>query len=166
MNKQNRLPTKLTTALISDAVARDRVTARRAALLEILWYERYLTRKQLISRVEYQEGMHCFGIKTWQETFFRDMRFVKKAFSTAGYTLKYSRSTETPGYYLKGEGNLHKDIQIAIRGAIAELDEVQMLIYQRLTPAQKFAQAVSMIDLGRKVSSNISTQRQEAENAI
>jgi len=166
MTKQNRLPTKLTTALLSDAVARDRVTARRAALLEILLYERYLTREQLISRVEYQQGIGCFGAKTWQEVFYRDMRFVKKAFSNAGYTLKYSRSAETPGYYLQGEGNLHEDIQLAIRGAIAELDEAQMKIYRRLTPAQKFAQAASMIDLGRKVSSNISTQRQETENAV
>lgn len=162
----NHLPQKLTSALLSDVIARDRVTARRSALLEILWHERYLTREQLIARVEFQLGTNCFGAKTWQETFFRDMRFVKKAFSNAGYTLKYSRSAESPGYYLEGESRLHKDIAIAIRGAIAELDNEQMKIYRNLQPAQKFAQAVSMINLGRKVSAKLSASRQRTENAV
>jgi hypothetical protein len=39
-------------ALLEDAITRDRTTARRAALLRILHQERFLTREQLIVRVE------------------------------------------------------------------------------------------------------------------
>ena len=38
--------------LLQDAIDRDPVTARRAHLLKILLHERYLTRRQLIVRVE------------------------------------------------------------------------------------------------------------------
>jgi hypothetical protein len=148
----NHLPAKLTRALISDAANRDRVTARRAALLEILWHERRLTREQLIARIEYRLGPGCFGAKTWQENFYRDMRFVRQAFADAGYTLKYSRSAGASGYYLAGEANLHADVQRAIRGALAELDEKQLRIYRRLPPTQKFSQAASMIDFSRRVA--------------
>ena len=123
----------------------------------------YLTREKLINRVEYRIGPGCFGAKTWQEAFYRDMRFVRKAFSEAGYVLKYSRSHETPGYYLKGEGRLHEDIQTAIRGALAELDDAQIEIYRHLPPSQKFSQATSMIDFGRKVSSQANQKRQTAK---
>ena len=47
--------------LIEDAISRDRTTARRAAFLEILCQEHYLTREQLIVRVEGKSGKGCFG---------------------------------------------------------------------------------------------------------
>jgi hypothetical protein len=48
--------------ILYDAIQRDITTARRVALLEILWRERYLTRAELIPRVELQLGKNCFGV--------------------------------------------------------------------------------------------------------
>ena len=87
----------------------------------------------------------------WEDNFYRDMRFVKQAFSQAGFNLRYSRKKGDKGYYLEGEPRLHEDEHRAIQGAVAELDDQQLAIYRRLSPAQKFAQAASIITLGRKV---------------
>ena len=43
------LPRKANDVILYDAMQRDITTARRAALLHILWNERYLTRAQLIA---------------------------------------------------------------------------------------------------------------------
>ena len=64
-------------AILRDAMQWDITTARRVALLEILWHERYLTRAQLIARVELRLGRACFGLSAWQDTFYRDLRIVK-----------------------------------------------------------------------------------------
>src|SRR3990172_10446315 len=93
------LPTLVKDVILQDAIQRDITTARRVALLEILWNERYLTRAQLIARVELRLGKNCFGVSAWEDTFYRDMRFVKKAFEAAGYRLLYSRNKQQPGYY-------------------------------------------------------------------
>ena len=55
------LPTVMKDVILHDAIQRDVTTARRVALLEILWNERYLTRAQLIARVELRLGKNCFG---------------------------------------------------------------------------------------------------------
>jgi hypothetical protein len=86
------LPILMRDTLLRDAIHRDITTARRSALLEILWNERYLTRSQLIARVELRLGKNCFGISAREDTFYRDMRFVKQAFEAAGYRLRYSRN--------------------------------------------------------------------------
>jgi hypothetical protein len=46
------LPTVMKDTILHDAMQRDITTARRIAVLEILWHERYLMRSQLIARVE------------------------------------------------------------------------------------------------------------------
>ena len=56
------LPTVIKDTIIQDAMQRDITTARRIALFEILWNERYLTRSQLIARVELRLRKNCFGI--------------------------------------------------------------------------------------------------------
>ena len=152
MYKAMKLPENLVQPLLQDAKNRDLVTARRAELLNLLWLERFLTRDQIIVRIEMKLGKECFGVKAWKDNFYRDMRFVKNAFSQAGYELKYSRSKEDSGYYFKGEGPLHAEVKQAIHGALAELDDHQIAIYRNLSPAQLFSQAVSIIDFGRKVS--------------
>ncbi len=146
------LPESLVQPLLQDAKERDLVTARRAELLHLLWLERFLTRDQIIVRIEMKLGKDCFGAKAWKDNFHRDMRFVKNAFAQAGYELKYSRSKENSGYYLAGEEPLHFEVKQAIRGALAELDDRQIAIYRILSPAQIFSQAASIIDFGRKVS--------------
>ena len=50
-------------AILQDAIQRDITTARRVALLEILWNECYLTRSQLIARVELRLGKTALGLR-------------------------------------------------------------------------------------------------------
>lgn len=150
-----QLPLAITRALLQDAEQRDLVTARRVALVSILLSENFLTRAQLIARVEISLGQDCFGVKAWQDNFYRDMRFVKQAFSRADRELRYSRRKGQRGYYQPGRGHLDQDTILSIRGALAELDDRQLVVFSRLTPAQKFAQAASVIDLGRRVSQGL-----------
>src|SRR5512146_142586 len=111
------LPVVMKDALLHDAMRRDLTTARRVALLEILWNERYLTRSQLVARVELRLGKNCFGISAWEDTFYRDMRLVKQAFEAAGYRLLYSRNKQQPGYYLDGQPALRSEIQQVLKGS-------------------------------------------------
>src|SRR5689334_3586789 len=117
---------------------RDITTDRRVALLEILWNERYLTRAQLIARVEFRLGKNCFGISAWENTFYRDIRFVKQAFEAAEYRLLYSRNKQRPGYYLKGQPALRAELQQVLKGSAAEVDQRQLDIYHKLSYAERF----------------------------
>ncbi len=94
-NQIMNMPLAALDVLFADAIARDRTTARRAALLNILQHERYLTREQLISRVESKLGKRCFGDAAWIDTFFRDMQVVKRALRAASCQLAYSRRFTT-----------------------------------------------------------------------
>ena len=145
------LPTIMKDIILHDAMQRDITTARRFALLETLWNERYLTRSQLMARVELRLGKNCFGVAAWQDTFFRDMRFVKQAFEAAGYQLLYSRKKEQPGYYLAGQPALSSEIKQVLTGSAAEVDERQIEIYRKLSFAERFHQGCSISDTARKV---------------
>jgi hypothetical protein len=145
------LPTVMKDAILQDAIQRDITTARRVALLVILWNERYLTRSQLIARVELRLGKNCFGISAWKDTFYRDMRFVKQAFEAAGYRLLYSRNKQQPGYYLDGQPPLSSEIQQVLKGSAAEVDQRQIDIYCKLSFAERFYQGCSISDTARKV---------------
>ena len=145
------LPTVMKDAILHDAMKRDITTARRVALLDILWNERYLTRSQLIARVELQRGKNCFGISAWEDTFYRDMRFVKLAFEAAGYQLLYSRKKEQPGYYLDGQTALSFELKQVLKGSMAEVDQRQIDIYRKLSFAERFHQGCSISDTARKV---------------
>jgi hypothetical protein len=145
------LPSVIKDVVLHDVIQRDATTARRAALLEILWNERYLTRSQLIARSELRLGKNCFGISAWEDTFDRDMRFVKQAFEFAGYQLSYSRKKEQPGYYLEGQPALRSELQQVLKGSAAEVDQRQLDIYNKLSYAQRFQQGCSISDTARKV---------------
>ena len=147
-----QLPASVQSFLLRDAEKRDPVTARRAQLVRILLRERYLTRETLIQRVEAVMGFACFGEKSWKDNFYRDMRVVKVALKQAGFDLKYSRNGESPGYYFAGNASLNPDLKKEIAGALKEIDDEQIDIYKHISPAQKFYQACSIINLGRKVS--------------
>lgn len=144
------LPAAMKDAVMHDAIQRDVTTARRVALLEILWNERYLTRAQLITRVELRLGKNCFGISAWEDTFYRDMRFVKQAFEAARYQMLYSRKKEQPGYYLDGQALLSAEIQQVMKGSAAEVDQRQIDIYRTLSFAERFHQGCSISDTARK----------------
>ena len=145
------LPTVMKDAIIQDAIQRDITTARRAALLEILWNERYLTRSQLIARVELWLGKNCFGVSAWEDTFFRDMRIVKQALKVAGYRLLYSRNKQQPGYYLDGQAALSSEFKQVLKGSMVEVDQRQIDIYRKLSFAERFHQGCSISDTARKV---------------
>jgi hypothetical protein len=145
------LPTATRDIILQDAIQRDITTARRVALLGTLWNERYLTRTQLIARVELRLGKNCFGVLAWEDTFYRDMRVVKQAFEAAGYRLLYSRKKEQPGYYLNGQPALSAEIQQILKGSAAEVDQRQIEIYRKLSFADRFHQGCSISDTARKV---------------
>lgn len=138
-------------ALLSDAIQRDLTTARRAALLQTLWNERYLTRTQLIARIEYRLGRSCFGTSAWEDTFYRDMRLVKQAFQAAGYQLEYSRNKENSGYFLRGQPALLPEFKRMINASAAEADQRQIDIYRHLSPAARFRQGCAISDTARNV---------------
>ncbi len=142
---------KATEVILQDAMQRDITTARRAALLQILWIERYLTRAQLIARTEYRVGRNCFGKSAWEDTFYRDMRVVKLAFQAAKYLLEYSRKREHPGYYLHGQPALSPEFRQLLKASAAEADQRQIAIYHQLTPAARFRQGCVISDTARKV---------------
>lgn len=146
------LPSKAKDIIIQDAIQRDLTTARRIVLLNILWHERYLTRAQLIARAEFRLGKNCFGSSAWQDTFYRDMRVVKQALKVAGFQLLYSRNRGQPGYYLQGQLALSSEFKQLLKSSAAEVDQRQIDIYHRLSPANRFYQGCSISDIARKVA--------------
>jgi hypothetical protein len=145
------LSRKSVEVMYQDAIQRDITTARRAFLLQILWIERYLTRAQLIARVEHKLGPNCFGTAAWEDTFYRDMRVVKVAFQDAHYRLEYSRNRESPGYYLHGQPALLPEFKQILRASAAEVDQRQIDIYHQLSSVGRFRQGCAISDTARKV---------------
>lgn len=137
--------------LLQDAIQRDLVTARRAALLEFLWHERYLTRDQLIARVEIKLGKNCFGASAWEDNFYRDLRVVKRAFKAAGQQLQYSRKKRRPGYYLKGQPALSHEFRQMLSSSAAEVDHHQIEVYHRLPLSERIRQGCSVSNSARTV---------------
>jgi hypothetical protein len=148
---KSTLPAGVIDAILGDAIRRDITTARRTALLEILWNERYLTRAQLIIRVERRLGKNCFGAAAWEDTFYRDMSLVKRAFASADYRLLYSRHRQQPGYYLDGQPSLGAELKQILKSSAAEVDQRQIDIYRKLSFAERFYQGCSISDTARKV---------------
>ena len=103
-----------------DGTQDDLTSARRIALLDILRHERYLTRSQLIARVERRLRKNCFGTSAREPIFYRDMQAVKQTLKTAGYLLAYSRRKQQPGYYLQGQPALSAELRRMLRGSAAE----------------------------------------------
>jgi len=152
-------PIEAQQALLQDASLRDLTTSRRTKLLETLWHERYLTRAQLISRVEGLLGKGCFGEKAWRDTFYRDMSVVKSAFICAGHRLAYSRRKRSPGYYLKGKGSISKELEEVIKGSVQEVDELQLSIVRGLSTSERFMEGCSISNLARQVVAHRIRQR-------
>jgi hypothetical protein len=137
--------------ILQDAIQRDRTTARRAALLKILWHERYLTRSQLMVRVGLLLGRDCFGDSAWEDTFYRDLRVVRQAFQAAGLVLAFRRSKPRRGYYLQGQPAISAELGQMIRSSAAEVDPRQLQIYRQLSPADRFRQGCAISDTARRV---------------
>lgn len=143
------LPQKSLDILLQDAMRRDLSTARRMEMLALLLNERYLTREQIMTRVEGRLGAGCFGCAAWEDTFYRDLRVVKEALRAAGYVLKYSRSRaerNRAGYYLEGEPPVSAALTDQLQRSIAETDPRQIDIFRRLTPAERVRMGCSVTD--------------------
>ena len=125
--------------------------ARRTALLEILQNERFLTRSQLIARVELLLGRGCFGVSSKQTTFYRDIQVVKQTLKSKGYLLAYRHGQRQSGYHLQGQPALSPEFRRMLRGSAAEVDQRQIEIYQRLSPADRFRQGCAISDTARSV---------------
>lgn len=147
-------------ALLRDAAARDRATARRVCLLRILWRERFLTRAGLMARVEGELGKGCFGRAAWKDTFYRDMRVVKQALKDAGYELAYSRRRDHSGYYIRGQPRINPELARVLDGSVAEVDPAQIAIFRRLGPAERFQQGCSISDTARRAVASRIQQKQ------
>lgn len=137
--------------LLTDAIARDRTTGRRAALLRILQDERNLTREQLITRVEGLLGKGCFGVTSRVDIFYRDMKVVKQALLAAGFLLAYSRNKRSPGYYLRNSSPISTHLSAILDGSIAEIDPSQIAVIKRLSYSQRFQQGCSISNLASQV---------------
>lgn len=144
------VPNRANKVIFLDAIQRDPITARRAALVNILWHERYLTRDQLITRVELRLGKRIFGKTAWEDNFYRDMRLVKQAFSAAGMEIAYSRNPRQPGYYLVDQPAISNHLKVKVHHSLGEIDPRQMIIYHRASPAERFQQGCSTSNLARQ----------------
>jgi hypothetical protein len=143
------LPYQALLILVEDGTQRDLAAARRKTLLEILWHERFLSREQLIARVEGIKGKDCFGISAWQDTFYRDMRVVKKALNNAGYTLRYCRNKKQRGYYLQNQPAVSEELSRALESSFREVDPAQIMILRQMPPAERFQRGCSISDTAR-----------------
>ncbi len=137
--------------ILQGAAKKGITTARRLALLQILWNERFLTRKQLMSLVEAKLGGTCFSAPARNDIFHKDMRVVKQAFHEAGFVLEYSRNRERRGYYLRGQPVLSPEFRQMVKASVAEVDQRQIDIYNRLSKAALFHQGCAISDAARNV---------------
>lgn len=160
----NWLPGQAQRVLLADTLERDRASARRMILMAILWRERHLTREGLIVRVEGQLGNGCFGQAAWKDTFFRDMRIVKRALEAAGWRLAYSRSKERPGYYINDQRSVCADLSAVIIGSVSEVDPAQIAIYRTLAPAERFRQGCSTSAAARRAVAYRRKARQQGSS--
>jgi hypothetical protein len=79
------------------------------------------------------------------------MRVVKEAFQAAGSSLSYSRNKQQPGYYLQGQQTISTELKQILKSSAEEVDQRQIDIYNKLTPADRFRQGCSISDIARNV---------------
>ncbi len=120
-------------------------------MVEILFQERYLTREQLIVRIEGKLGIGCFGDSAWEDTFFRDMQVVKQALRAAGYQLLTVEVRINQAIIFAIKPAISADLETVLDGCVAEIDPSQVEIFKELTFAQRFQQGCSISNLARNV---------------
>ncbi|MFN8489095.1 MAG: hypothetical protein U0350_16020 [Caldilineaceae bacterium] len=122
---------------------------RRSLLARMIWQVSYQRSTGLIENVAYLIGWRTWGEKP-RATLAEDIRMLRHALATAGHHLAYSGQPNHKGFYIRGRPLLDPQLERRMIGAMAEIDPVQMEITRQLTPAQRFAQAMSMIDFVTK----------------
>jgi hypothetical protein len=103
-----------------------------------------------MARVEGELGKGCFGEAAWEDTFYRDMRVLKRVLRAAGCELAYSRRRARSGYYLRDQPRIHPDLRRVLDGSVSEVDPAQIAIYRRLEPIVRFRQGCSISDTARQ----------------
>lgn len=88
--------TRLRLAAMAGHMSHDLVTARRAALVDLLSDGRPHRREVIWETVEAQLGQPCWG-KRPKETLIRDLRALRRG----GLRIGYSRQSGAEGYYLQ-----------------------------------------------------------------
>ncbi len=124
---------------------------RRMELLRILWDERYLTRQQLICRVNQKLGRNSFGKSATKSAFYSDMKIIEKAFQAVDIKLAFNHRRSHGGYFLVGEPAISEELAVEIKNSADEVDSRQIEIYQKLTPADRFRQGCEISDLALRV---------------
>jgi hypothetical protein len=166
-----RLSEAVIRGALDEASQRDPVTARRLTLLILLSRENYQRQASLISRTEARLGRGCFG-KAAALAFRRDMQAVKLILAASGQSLRYSRNTQSGGYYIEGLPELAPEVTRAIHGAAQELDPHQIAVFARLAPAQRLRLAARLtadllaIAVGRLQQEQPELTRLEAQREV
>jgi hypothetical protein len=133
-------------------------TLRRGVIARMIWQAAHQRSPGLIANVAYVLGWRIWGDNP-RQTLAADILCLRRAFAAAGHHLAYSNEPGREGLYIRGRPTLDPKFARAIRAAVAEVDPVQMAITRRLTPAQRFAQAVSMIEFVERVGAQRLRQR-------
>ncbi len=119
-----------------------------------------------MARVEGELGKGCFGEAAWEDTFYRDMRVVKRVLRAAGCELAYSRTRASPGYYLRDQPRLHPYLGRVLDGSVSEVDPAQIAIYRCFEPIVRFRQGCSISDTARQaVTYRLRQRRPELSQA-
>ncbi|MBP7691423.1 MAG: hypothetical protein KA764_05885 [Anaerolineales bacterium] len=132
----SNVPDAILAAALHETAEKNRVLERRVVLMALLWDQGWQTQVGLMARTRLRLGRGCFGRRP-DLAFRRDMQAVKKILNRAGQTLKYSRRSEQPGYYIAGRPAVSVEQARAIEGAAGELDPRQIAAWARLTPAAR-----------------------------
>jgi len=148
---ESSVPVELRLGLLTDAVDRDLVTARRLALLRLVWQESFLSSTGLISRTEAILGRGCFGTAA-AATFRRDIRALKAILQRAGFSLRFSRQSGRGGYYVVGRPELAPELARMIEAGMQDVDPQQIALAARLTPADRIQQAGQLSDGLRRMA--------------
>jgi len=156
-----QIPIERWISRLRDMAKHDLPKARQAALLRLIWQESHLTQAGLMARVEDLLRRGCFGPNPGA-AFQADIAVVRQVLADAGHQLQLTWGDEPKQttYYIKGRPLLDEQLQKLIAGAIAEVDQNQIAISRRLTPAQQFRQGISMTRLAEQVASYRLLQRQ------
>jgi hypothetical protein len=132
---------------------------RRSLIARMIWQASYQRSPGLIDNVAYLLGRQIWGGQP-RTTLASDILALRRALADAGQRLRYSNRPGQKGFYVQGRPPLDAELVQGIYGAMAEVDPAQMAIIRRLTPAQRFAQAMSMIDFVHKVGARRLRHRQ------
>jgi hypothetical protein len=136
----------------------DRTGLRRGVMMRMIWQVAYYTSTSLVANIDYLLGRSVWGGDV-RATLAGDISAMHRGFAAAGHRLAYSNGPRK-GYYIRGRPELDLQLVRGIRGAVAEVDPVQMAIIARHSAAERFEQAAAMIEFFQRTGALRLRQRQ------